>query len=120
MAGVQGGLVGEDAHQGRFSSPVLAEQHVHLAGAGLEIDAIERKDGAVRLGDLAGLDCDPIGGEIACRRAPRGGRVTRPRLPPACAASCPLRPGYLRSVITAILPISATGWAAEARKGLMH
>src|SRR5262249_12046789 len=47
------GLVGTGEHldQGGLPGPVLAEQTVHLACLGLEIDAVEGTDTRERLGD---------------------------------------------------------------------
>ncbi len=46
-------VAGEDADERRLAGAVLAEQHEHLAGAGVEVDAVEDLDAAERLADLA-------------------------------------------------------------------
>ena len=52
------GLVrtGEDLDQGRLAGAVLAEQAVHLAGADVEVDAVEGADARELLDDAVHLE----------------------------------------------------------------
>ena len=54
LAVVVGVHAGEDLHQRRLAGAVLADQRVHLAGAKLEVDAVERGDAGEALGDRLG------------------------------------------------------------------
>jgi hypothetical protein len=46
----------EDLHQRRLAGAVLADQRVHLADAAVEVDAVDRGDGAEALHDAAHLE----------------------------------------------------------------
>ena len=50
---VCGDDAGQDLHQGRLAGAVLAEQRRHLAAVDVEVDALQRMDAAVDLGDVA-------------------------------------------------------------------
>ena len=46
---------GDDLDEGRLARAVLADQRVHLAGAQVERDALQRADAGERLRDAGGL-----------------------------------------------------------------
>ena len=54
LAGVGGLDAGEDLHQRRLAGAVLAHERVHLAGAEVEVDAVERGHPGEMLGDAPG------------------------------------------------------------------
>ena len=57
---VVGGLhAGEDLHQRRLAGAVLAHERVDLAGAEVEVDAVERGDAGEALGDAEGAQEHP-------------------------------------------------------------
>src|SRR5581483_7623607 len=69
---------GEDVHQRRLARAVLAEQRVHLAGGGLEVDALVGDDAREALRDPVHRDC----GGLRSRGAADDARSLRDRAHP--------------------------------------
>ena len=77
---------GQDLHQRRLAGAVLAHQRVHLAGAEVEVDAVERGDAGEALADAL----RPQSSSAPARPAPRSASLAiRPALPGRRAPSCP-------------------------------
>ncbi len=70
---------GEDRDQRRLAGAVLAEEDMHLAGAEIEIDAVEGEDAGILLADPDGLDeVSGAGPGAACRCGLRLGHAGSP------------------------------------------
>ena len=57
----------QDFHRARFAGAVRAEQAEHLAGKDLEVDAFDRLEAAVALGQAADVDgwCGHVAGVLS-------------------------------------------------------
>ena len=62
FAGCRLDHAGENLHQRRLAGAILSEQRGDLAAMDVEIDALERVNAAVRLGDIARREHDVVAG----------------------------------------------------------
>ena len=86
LAVIVGVHAGEDLHQRRLAGAVLAHQRVHLAGAEVEVDAVERGDAGEALADAARAQQRAPLRASPARDPPRW--TCRPPLPERRAPSC--------------------------------
>ena len=72
---------GEDLHQRRLAGAVLAHERVNLAGAEVEVDAVERGDAGEALGDAGGAQ-ERVMGRVAVAVGAGHASRTPPAVPP--------------------------------------
>ena len=66
VAGIGAVDAGEHLDQRRLAGAVLAEQRMHLAGAHVEIDRIERQRAGEALGEAGDLEQGPVASSVMC------------------------------------------------------